>query len=69
MTEFNDSDYPKLWESYADAGYSKGSGYKGFRPYVQATVPDAIVLRTIADGITLRFTNPTYATAFLLRWS
>ena len=57
----------RLWESYADAGYSK-SGHIGFRAYVAAITPGAKVSGTTASGLTLRFEDDADYTMFALKW-
>lgn len=57
----------KLWESYADAGYSR-SGHIGFRAYAEANVHGASVSGTTATGITLKFQDEADYTMFMLKW-
>lgn len=62
-----DGTHDKFWDNYVDAAYSK-SGYRGFREYVQAMVPAAVVYGTTKDGLNLRFEHDVDFTAFILKW-
>ena len=59
----------QLWNKYADFGYSLGSGFSGFKPFVESTVPSARVTGDTASGLTLEFDDPKDLTMFLLRWT
>ena len=63
----SDTDSNRLWQGYANAGYSN-SGYIGFRAYVAALVPEAQVSGTTQDGLTLRFKDEVAYTMFNLKW-
>jgi hypothetical protein len=60
--------FPKLWETYADAGYSN-SGHLGFRAFVAAMIPGADVTGTTRDGLVVKFKDESDYTMFALRWA
>lgn len=62
------SPYNKLWELYANGGYAKGTGCKGFGRFLEKTIPGVCVTGTTGEGHVLRFENDKDYTWFRLKW-